>query len=213
MRDQAIIALTFATGIRDGALIGLKLKHINCAKKYITQDPKEVNTKFGKHIHSKFYPIGDEIHQIIIDWVTYLREVKLYGDNDPLFPKEILMQDTDMTFKGGTLSREHWQNPSAVRRIFKIAFTDAQLPHFTPHRFRDTLSAIGRELCTNTEEEMAWARNMGHENPSTTFIIYGAFSPDQQFAVIERMGNKSSQPAFSTDIDALAEAVAKKLKA
>jgi integrase len=100
-----------------------------------------------------------------------------------------------------------------VRSIFKTAFTDAQLPPFTPHRFRDTLSAMGRELCSTTEEQMAWARNMGHENPSTTFITYGAFSPDQQFETIERFGNKASQSILPKDIniEAIAEAIAKRV--
>ena len=29
---------------------------------------------------------------------------------------------------------------------------------------------------------------MGHKNPATTFIVYGGFSPDQQFEIIERLG-------------------------
>jgi site-specific recombinase XerD len=57
-RNQALMALVFSTGIRDGAVIGLKLKHLNIAKTYVEQDPKDVATKFGKRIHSKFYPIG-----------------------------------------------------------------------------------------------------------------------------------------------------------
>ncbi len=126
----------------------------------------------------------------MIAWVRYLREEKLFGDNDPLFPKEVLVHDEEMTFKGGKLSREHWQSAAAVRGIFKQAFEAAKLPHFTPHHFRDTLSAIGRELCCTTEEQMAWARNMGHESPLTTFHVYGSFSPDQQFEVIERLGQK-----------------------
>lgn len=190
-RNQALMALVFATGIRDGALIGLKLKHVNVAKKYVVQDPKEVATKFGKRIHSKFYPVGEDIHQIVIGWVRYLREEKLFSDNDPLFPKEILTHDAEMTFRGGNLSREHWQGAVAVRGIFKQAFEKAGLPYFSPHRFRDTLSALGRELCCTTEEQMAWAKNMGHESPATTFLVYGGFSPDQQFEVIERLGRKT----------------------
>lgn len=211
-RNQALMALIFATGIRDGALIGLKLKHINTAKAYVMQDPKEVATKFGKRIHSKFYPVGEDIHHIVIAWVRFLREEKLFNDNDPLFPKEMLVHDEEMTFKGGQLSREHWQSASAVRGIFKQAFENAGLPHFTPHRFRDTLSSIGRELCCTTEEQMAWARNMGHESPATTFLVYGGFSPDQQFAVIERLGSKPAEPTSLLHVEAIAEAVARHMR-
>jgi integrase len=209
-RDKALIAFVFATGVRDGALIGLKLKHVNIAKKYVVQDPKEVETKFSKRINTKFYPVGEDMHLIIMDWVKYLKEEKLFTDNDPLFSKEALVHDAEMRFKGGTLSREHWQSATPVREIFRYAFEAAGLPYFSPHRFRDTLSSIGRELCSNTEEQMAWARNMGHENPSTTFIIYGGFTPERQFEVIERLGNKKDK-VTSPDIEAFADALVKRL--
>ncbi len=188
-RNKAIIAFIFATGARDGAVIGLKIKHVNTAKKYVVQDPNEVATKFRKRIHSKFYPVGDDIHQIILDWIRYLQEEKLFTDNDPLFPKEELVHDAENSFTP-ILSRQHWQSASSIRGIFKHAFENAGLQYYSPHRFRDTLSAIGRTLCTTTEDQMAWARNMGHESPATTFMVYGGFSPDQQFEVIERMGRK-----------------------
>ena len=189
-RNRAILAVEYTTGIRDGALIGLKLKHINTEIGYIVQDPRDVETKFGKHINTKFFPVGDDIHQIIREWVQDLREVLLFGDNDPLFPKEVLQHDDNMNFKGGTLSREHWQSTTAVRGIFKKAFVNAGLKPHPPHRFRDTLSAIGRQHCTTIEEQMAWARNMGHESPQTTFIVYGGFSPERQFEVMDKLANK-----------------------
>jgi hypothetical protein len=70
---------------------------------------------------------------------------------------------------------------------------------------------MGRRMCSTTEEQMAWARNMGHESPATTFMVYGGFSPDQQFEVIERLRKKTAKTTLS-DIEAIAEAVAKKLR-
>jgi integrase len=210
-RNRAMIAFVFATGVRDGALIGLKLKHVNTGKKYVVQNPNEVDTKFRKRINTKFFPVGDDIHQIVLDWVEFLRKEKLFADNDPLFPKEELVQDDDRNFKGGKLSHQHWKSAAGVRVIWKQAFEAASMRYFPPHRFRDTLSSIGRKLCSNTEEQMAWAKNLGHESPATTFMVYGGFSPDQQFEVIERLGKKSSK-TVSPDIEAIAEAVAKKLR-
>lgn len=37
---------------------------------------------------------------------------------------------------------------------------------------------------------MAWARNMGHESPQTTFIVYGGFSPERQFEVLDKLAGK-----------------------
>lgn len=209
-RNRAIVAFVFATGIRDGALLGLKIKHLNSAKKYVVQDPKEVATKFGKRINTKFFPVGDDIHQIILDWAAYLREEMFFTDAEPLFPREELVHDQENSFKA-RLSRKHWQSATAIRGIFKQAFEAAKLPYYSPHRLRDTLSAIGRTLCVTTEDQMAWAKNLGHESPATTFMVYGGFSPDQQFDVIERLGKKKQKTAPS-DVDALAEAIAQKLR-
>jgi integrase/recombinase XerD len=38
-RNQALIAFTLLTGIRDGVLIGLKIKHIDLENKLVKQDP------------------------------------------------------------------------------------------------------------------------------------------------------------------------------
>lgn len=155
-------------------MIGLKIKHISLAKKYIVQDPKEVATKFRKRIHTKFYPVGDDIHQIILDYVLYAQEEMLFTDNDPLFPKEELVHDAENSFTP-ILSRQHWQSATTIRGIFKKAFEDTGLQYYSPHRFRDTLSAIGRKLCTTTEDQMAWAKNMGHESPATTLWYMAGF--------------------------------------
>jgi len=88
MRDRAIFACLACTAIRDGALIGLKLKHVDLNRKVIIQDPNEVETKFSKWINTRFFPVGDDIHRIVINWVKYLREELMFGDNDPLFPKK-----------------------------------------------------------------------------------------------------------------------------
>ena len=33
-----------------------------------------------------FFPVGDDIRAVVVDWVTYLRFAKLWGLDDPLFP-------------------------------------------------------------------------------------------------------------------------------
>jgi integrase len=48
MRDKAIFALLCLTGIRVGALITLRLKHVVLDDKSVMQNPREVATMFGK---------------------------------------------------------------------------------------------------------------------------------------------------------------------
>ena len=211
-RNRAIIAFVFCTGVRDGALITLKLKHINTHKKRVIQDPKEVKTKFSKTINTRFYPVGDDVHEIVMEWVRFLREDMLYGDTDPLFPKEKQVYDASEGFQSGHLSREHWASASPVRILFKQAFESVGMKYYSPHRFRDTLAALGRDLCISTSHQLAWARNMGHENPATTFGVYGYQSPEEQFEVIARLGEKKQDSASAINEEALAAAIAKHLK-
>jgi len=112
-----------------------------------------------------------------------------------------LVHDTENNFTP-ILSRHHWQSATAIRGIFKQAFENAGLQYYSPHRFRDTLSAIGRKICITTEDQMAWARNMGHESPATTFMVYGGFSTERQFESIERMGQKATiKPENNTELE------------
>ncbi len=55
-RDRAIVALTILTGVRDGALISLRLKHLDLSRMLLIQNPKEVATKFGKRIDTLSLP-------------------------------------------------------------------------------------------------------------------------------------------------------------
>jgi integrase/recombinase XerD len=211
-RNRALIAFVFCTGVRDGALISLKLKHINPDKKRVIQDPKEVKTKFSKTINTHFYPVGDDVHDIVMEWVKFLREEMFYGDADPLFSKEKQVYDASEGFQSGHLSREHWASASPVRILFKQAFESAGMTYSSPHRFRDTLAALGRNLCVSTSEQLAWARNMGHESPATTFGVYGYQSPEEQFEVIARLGEKKPEDMQKMDFASIAAELAKHLK-
>jgi integrase len=44
MRNRALIAFTFLTGVRDGALASLKLKHVRLTEREVVQDAREVKT-------------------------------------------------------------------------------------------------------------------------------------------------------------------------
>src|SRR5262245_43950287 len=75
-RDRALIALTILTGARDGAIASLKLKHIDIDQGRVDQDAREVKTKFSKSFATWFFPVGDDIRQIVVDWVNYLQKEK-----------------------------------------------------------------------------------------------------------------------------------------
>lgn len=85
-RNRALIAFTLLTGVRDGALASLKLKRVDVAAAKVVQDAREVNTNYSKTVTTWFFPVGDGIRDMVEEWVVYLREQKLWGGDDPLFP-------------------------------------------------------------------------------------------------------------------------------
>ncbi len=105
-RNCALIAFTLLTGARDSA-IAMKLKHVDLIAGCVHQDAREVKTKFSKTFTTYFFPIGDEIQQIVVEWITFLRDEKLRGNDDPLFPKTSIECGSSRHFEASGLKKEH----------------------------------------------------------------------------------------------------------
>lgn len=189
-RNQALIAFTLLTGIRVQVLMTLKIKHVDLIGSVVKQNPKEVKTKFSKTINTFFFPVGDDAKKIVIDWINYLIQEKLYDINMPLFPRTALKHDSNNAFIAGGLEPEHWTTTVPIRQIFKEAFNSAGLPYYNPHSFRNTLAHLGQQICKNPEEFKAWSQNLGHESPLTTFISYGTLSLHRQGEVMKGLGQE-----------------------
>jgi len=142
-RNRALIAFTTLTGVRDGALASLKLKHVDLVAAKVMRDAREVNTKFAKSFTTWFFPVGDDIRAIVEVWIAYLREQKLWSGNDPLFPATEVLNGQALKFEVAGFARRHWSNAGPVRAIFREAFALAGLAYFNPHSFRKTLRNLG----------------------------------------------------------------------
>jgi integrase len=184
-RDRAVIAFTILTGARDGAIASLKLRHIDLVEGKIDQDAREVQTKFSKSFVTTFFPVGEDIRAVLVDWVAYLRAEKLWGLDDPLFPATRVAVGENLRFGVVGLDRKHWSNAGPIRTIFKEAFPAAGLPYFNPHSFRKTLALLGGQICKSPEEYKAWSQNLGHEHVLTTFCSYGAVSSYRQAQIMQ----------------------------
>jgi site-specific recombinase XerC len=97
-RDSALIAFTILTGARDGAIASFKLRHIDIVEGIVDQDARQVQTKFAKSFVTTFFPVGNEIRTVVVDWVNYLRQDKLWGLDDPLFPTTKVAVGADSRF-------------------------------------------------------------------------------------------------------------------
>ena len=187
LRNRALIAFTLLSGARDGAIASLKLKHVDLEEGKVMQDAREVRTKFAKTIPTWFFPVGDEIRKVVIDWGEYLQKEKLFGPADPLFPSTQVDIGEDQRFVVSGLSRSHWSNATPIRRIFKEAFEGAGLAYANPHSFRKTLAQLGERLCRTPEEFKAWSQNLAHEQVLTTFSSYGQVAPHRQAELIRAL--------------------------
>jgi integrase len=193
-RDRALIAFIFLTGARDRAVTSLKMKHLDIDSGKVFQDAREVKTKRAKTFVTQFFPVGELPRAMVREWVSYLKTVKGFGADDPLFPA------TDVELHGMAqsatigLSRRHWQTTTPIRKIFKAAFARAGLPYFNPHSFRSTLARLGEDLCGPGKEWKAWSQNLGHTDILTTFSSYGNVPEHQQCEIIATIGQRKKEP-------------------
>ncbi len=186
-RNRAVIAFTILTGARDGAIASFKLRHVDIEQGQIDQDAREVRTKFSKTFVTTFFPVGDDIRSILADWIKHLRQEKLWGLDDPLFPATKVSAGLNLRYEAVGLDRRHWSNAGPIRKIFKDAFAAAQLPYFNPHSFRKTLALLGGKLCRTPEDYKAWSQNLGHEHVLTTFSSYGNVDTYRQAEIIRSL--------------------------
>lgn len=204
MRDRALIAFTLLVGARDNAIASFKLKHIDLEAERVDQDAREVRTKFSKTFPTWFFPVGEEVREIVVEWVHYLREDKLWGPDDPLFPATKVSQNAEGHFQAEGVDRRHWSDAGSIRSIFKRAFEAAGLPYFNPHSLRKTLAQVGERQCATPEEFKAWSQNLGHEKVMTTFSSYGAVAANRQEEILKSMATRDDASAVQDEMAELA---------
>lgn len=213
MRNRCLIAFILATGGRDSAIASLKLKHVDLVAGSVYFDAREVKTKFSKTFTTHFSPVGDEVLSIITDWVDCLRNERLWGNDDPLFPSTEVKQGKNKTFEATDIKNEHWLTASPIRKIFKEAFEAAGLAYFNPHSFRKTLVRLGETVCQTPEEFKAWSQNMGHEGVLTTFFSSGEVQPQRQAELLKKLGPPRSVKSEDIDMEAMAKMIAREMSA
>lgn len=187
MRNRALVAFALLTGARDSAIASMRLKHLDLTAGSVYQDAREVRTKFSKSFITYFFPVGDDVVRIVHEWVSYLRQSKLWGNDDPLFPATRMTIGADRQFEVAGLSREVWRSAAPIRVIFRTAFQAAGLPYFNPHSFRKTLVQLGETVCQTPEHFKAWSQNLGHEGVLTTFFSYGEVGVRRQGDIIRSL--------------------------
>ena len=204
------MAFTLLTDAMDSAIASMKLKHLDLNRNSVYQDAREVKTKFSKTFNTFFFPVGDEVREILVEWVSYLRNKKLWGNDDPLFPSTRIALGATHQFEAAGLAWDHWSTASPIRTIFREAFVRAGLPYFNPHSFRNTLVQLGQDVCKTPEQFKAWSQNLGHEKVLTTFLSYGEVACQRQGEIIRELA--IPQQAIQSNVNEIADAVYKRFR-
>lgn len=192
-RDQALMALAFLSGMRIDAIVSLPLGCINMDDMLVMQDPEMgVRTKFAKRIPTTIFDFDEASVDILRAWIKFLREEKLYTDDDPLFPCTKVEQEgpDSYSFAATTLNRTFWKNANPAREIFKKRFKNAGVEYFTPHSFRHAVSDIALSLCETPSDFKAVSQNLGHENIATTMFDYAKLPEDEVAKRVKQMTHK-----------------------
>lgn len=206
-RNRALLAFTLLTGARDTAIASMKLKHVDLRAGSVHQDARDVKTKFSKTFTTYFFPVDQEILAIFEQWVAYLRQHLLWGNEDPLFPATRMALGATRQFEAVGVVPKHWGTASPIRAIFREAFEAAGLPYFNPHSLRNTLVQLGETLCTTPEQFKAWSQNLGHEGVLTTFLSYGSVAQGRQGEIIKNLSVQPTAPSTASNADDIARAL------
>lgn len=197
-RDRAMLAALFLFGVRDGALISLRLKHVDVDRKQVFQDAREVKTKFSKTSIVDWFPVGHDIERIVIEWLEELKGMGA-GEDDPLFPTA--------PFKPWmgrhSIELEFLTTAAPVRQVLRKAAAAAGVPYFKPHAIRSTVAKLCDEWASSLRDMKALSQNLGHEQISTTSKYYGDVEPDLKQELFRKMREKQRNPGAS-DIGELA---------
>ena len=208
-RDQALIAVAYLSGMRIKALVTLPLRCVDVESLKIKQDPsKGVETKFNKKIPTTLFPFDEKLIEIFRQWVKFLREEKLFGDGDPLFPASLLEQQDENSFiySATKLSRQFWRNTGSAREIFKRRFKEAGLDYYVPHSFRHAAIDKALSLAETDEQRKAISQNVGHERMATTYD-YAPLRPERVAEQIKNLAKPKEQKNTDKLLDTLAELV------
>lgn len=70
-RDRALVAFALLSGARDRAIVSFRLKHIDLENELIQQDARDVRTKRAKTFTTWFFPVGDDVREIVGGGLAY----------------------------------------------------------------------------------------------------------------------------------------------
>lgn len=213
-RNKALMALAILTGMRVDSLRTLKIGDINLDKMEIIQ----VNAKFGKEILSKIFNFDTELKDCFLEWLKYLKEEKLYGNSDPVFPKNKQTQSKEnLSFVYDEVEPLFWQSNSSISKIFKENSKMANLPPFSPHKYRHLSIYLAYEKVKSTKHPClvikALSQHFGHKDIRTSLEVYAPLSRAKLSEILNEVNNQIDEYEMEDieDMDEEAQELVKRI--
>jgi hypothetical protein len=104
-RDRALIAFTILSGHAMARLPRSRSGMSTLPKAKLIRTRARSGRSFSKTFVTDFFPVGDDIRAVVVDWVNYLRQQKLWGLDEPLFPATKIAVGNGLRFEVAGLDR------------------------------------------------------------------------------------------------------------
>ena len=180
LRDKALISLISMTGLRVKAVTTLKLGDFDINMLRITLDPLHgAKTKASKAYRVGLIVFDKKLLDHVLSWIDYLKSVKNFTTNDPIFPMTDLKRlPGSFSYIATDIKAKAWKSPGAISKIFKDRSKEAGLEYYNPHSYRDTLYQLCKSLGLSVKQLSVISKNLGQNNLFIAEESYSGMEPD-----------------------------------
>jgi site-specific recombinase XerC len=196
IRNRAIIAMFICTGIRIAALATLRGKHVNVHTRWINQDPREVETKFSKHIRTYCLNLGTELLEAMTAWAKWRLE-NGFSQDEPFFLPDRYIQANSIGLGFRPASSEQalcWKSTDPVQHIIKYVADAAGFAklNVSSHDFRKVAHPfLAKRGAMTIAEEVALQSNFGHTPAETIRKHYASMQEHEREEILDELCRKA----------------------
>jgi integrase len=189
LRDRAMAAMLFCSGMRLSAAVTVPIQAVNVAERTLQQWPSlGVKTKNGKAATTYLLPIP-ELLQVIEAWDRVVR-----GHLPPTTPwyAPITHCWGEQTLTAGLEPGKN--RDQALDKRLKLLYQLAGLPPKSAHKFRHGHAVYGLQHAQTMADYKAVSMNLMHENVSITDGIYAPMLANEVRDRIAALSRTSPMP-------------------
>lgn len=202
-RIRAGVAMLFASGMRIGAFVTLRIDCVDLERRTIKQWPTlGVHTKGSKTATTHLLDIPDLL-EVAQGWDSYLRAVSPLSG---LWYPALLRDGTGVDLAATSHPNRRSQFDVELRALCERA----GVPYRSAHKIRHGHAVYALKQAQNLADYKAISQNMMHASLQTTDAVYAVLTPDDVGA---RIGNLGKGPAPENPLvdDAVLDLLAAKL--